>query len=271
MLQKKRLFLDAGDQLSLHHSQFYAYFSCLAGIPVINQPTNWQRKPATVLKKTLQTIRQESNQCWNQTQLIGRVFDFFHLLLTVQAASFCLLNLFCFSFCPLWPSAAEMLCFVCFLMKRRWFQQSGCFHFTCSGDVIVRWTIGLVLTPDTWMSPVGINKVLLYSPGVFPSVSVRYKKVGFVNLRSGHNCFLQNTRKSFLGAASNCWGFPGPYLSPSNLHGWSATLLTSNSFSSALHRAAHFLHRFVGIQKVLRFNRLFLSMQIHYNTRRHCL
>lgn len=146
MLQKKRLFLDGDDQLSLYHSQFYAYFSCLAGIPVINQPTNWQRKPATVLKKTLQTIRQESNQCWNQTQLIGRVFDFFCLLLTVQAASFSVCSTCFASRFALCGQTLQKCCLLFYFMS---FQQSGSFHFTCFGDVIVRCTIGLMLIPDT--------------------------------------------------------------------------------------------------------------------------
>lgn len=115
MLQKKRLFLDGDDQLSLYHRQFYAYFSCLAGIPVINQLTNWQPKPATGLKKTLQTIRQESNQCWNQTQLIGRVFDFFRLLLTVQAASFSVCSTCFASRFALCGHAPQKCCVVAFI------------------------------------------------------------------------------------------------------------------------------------------------------------
>lgn len=52
MLQKKKIEVLDGDQLCLYLRQFYAYFSSLTRIPVINQPTNWQQNPATALRKT---------------------------------------------------------------------------------------------------------------------------------------------------------------------------------------------------------------------------
>lgn len=137
---KKRLFLDGDDQLSLYHSQFNAYFSCLAGIPVINQPTNWQRKLATVLKKNtsdhqtgVQSVLEPDTINWTGVWLLPSAAD------SPGCFFFCLLNLFC----PLWPNAAEM--FFAFLWEDKSFQKSGSVHFTCSGDI----TVGLMLTRES--------------------------------------------------------------------------------------------------------------------------
>lgn len=81
---------DVGDQLSLYCGHFYVCFSCFKSIAVINyQQTGIKMclpssAASNAPQKPPQTVRQTSSQCWHQTQLIGRVFDFYWRTLTVK-------------------------------------------------------------------------------------------------------------------------------------------------------------------------------------------